>query len=122
LHGSEEAARGEGIEPQQHQLLLTLKGLPKDTRPTISTLAEWLCLKHHSTFELVDRLVERDAVTRHASQDHREVTVELTSSGEALLHRLSGLHRKELRVSGPALSESLRAALENSLEGQGRRG
>lgn len=123
LHCSEEAARAEGIEPQPHQLLVTLKGLPKDTRPTISTLAEWLCLRHHSTVERVDRLLERGAATRiHASRDHREVTVELTPCGEALLHRLSHLHRNELRVSGPALSESLRMTLENSLEDQGRRG
>lgn len=123
LHYSEEAARAEGIEPQQHLLLLTLKGLPKDVRPTISTLAEWLCLRHHSVVELVDRLIEHGAVRRrHAIEDHREVLVELTPSGEALLHRLSRLHRRELSISGPALSESLRAVLKNSLEGERRRG
>jgi DNA-binding MarR family transcriptional regulator len=123
LQYSEEAARAEGIEPQQHQLLLTLKGLPKDTRPTLSALAQRLCLRHHSTVELVDRLVERGAVhRRHASEDHREVLVELTPSGEALLHRLSGLHWKELRVSGPELSESLNAVMRHATAGQRRGG
>ena len=28
LHFSEQAARSVGLEPQQHQLLLTIKGLP----------------------------------------------------------------------------------------------
>jgi DNA-binding MarR family transcriptional regulator len=115
LHYSEEESRAEGIEPQQHQLLLTLKGLPKEIRPTVSTLAGWLCLRHNSTVELIDRLVERGAVRRkHACGDHREVLVELTPSGEALLHRLAGLHWKELRVSGPALSQSLCAVMRRA--------
>lgn len=114
LHSSELAARAEGIEPQQHQLLLALKGLPRGTRPTVSALADWLCLRHHSTGELVDRLAERGAVRRkHAEDDHREVLVELTPHGEALLHRLSALHWNELRDAGPALSESLRAAMQH---------
>jgi DNA-binding MarR family transcriptional regulator len=122
LHDSEEAARAEGIEPQQHQLLLVLKGLPKNTRPTLSNLADRLCLRHHSTVELVDRLAQRGAVRRRrASEDHREVLVELTPSGEALLHRLSGLHWKELRILGPALSESLAAVMRHATEHQGRR-
>jgi hypothetical protein len=37
-----------------------------------------------------------------------------------LLHRLSELHREELRVSGPALFESLQAVLHRS--GRDRRG
>jgi hypothetical protein len=41
------------------------------------------------------------------------VLVEVTSHGEALLHKLSVLHWEELRVSGPALSESLRAAMNH---------
>ena len=39
LHFSEEAARQEELEPQQHQLLLTIKGLPPGTRATIGELA-----------------------------------------------------------------------------------
>ena len=123
LHYGEEAARAEGIEPQQHQLLLTIKGLPRATRPTISTLAEWLCLRHHSTVELVDRLVERGAVRRsHPNDDHREVLIELTPTGEALLHRLSGLHWKELHNSGPAFSQSLSMVMLHRTENHGRRG
>ena len=59
LHFSEEAARSKGIEPQQHQLLLAVKGLPKGTRPTITALSQQLCLRHHSTVELVNRLVDK---------------------------------------------------------------
>jgi hypothetical protein len=52
LHFSEEVARARGIEPQQHQLLLAIKGLPKGTRPTITAVSSRLCLRHHSTVEL----------------------------------------------------------------------
>ena len=121
LHFSEEAARSKGIEPQQHQLLLAVKGLPKGTRPTVTALSQQLCLRHHSTVELVNRLVDQGALRRrHGDQDHREVLVELTQHGEALLRRLSVLHWKELRISGPALSESLQAVLHRSGRGSGR--
>ena len=36
---SEQAARDAGIEPQQHQLLLAVRGLPEGARPTIGTIA-----------------------------------------------------------------------------------
>jgi len=86
LHFSEEAARSKGIEPQQHQLLLAVKDLPKGTRPTITALSQQLCLRHHSTVELLNCLVDQGALRRrHGDQDHREVLVELTQHGEASL-------------------------------------
>jgi hypothetical protein len=42
------------------------------------------------------------------------VLVELTPRGNSILHRLSVLHWEELRVSGPALCESLRAVVHHS--------
>ena len=59
LRFSENAARQAGIEPQQHQLLLAVRGLPDALKPTIGVLAERMQLQHHSTVELIDRLVER---------------------------------------------------------------
>ena len=120
LHLSEEGARSKGIEPQQHQILLAIKGLPERSRPTVRTLSERLCLRHHSTVELIDRLVEQGAVARrHSVEDRREVLIELTPHGEELLHQLSLLLWQELRVSGPALSESLLTVLAHSA-GPGR--
>ncbi len=95
LHFSEQAARAAGIEPQQHQLLLAIKGLPESLRPTIGTLADRMQLQHHSAVELIDRL-------------RREVLIELSAKGERLLRELSLYHQQELRDSGPALSQSLR--------------
>jgi DNA-binding MarR family transcriptional regulator len=115
LHFSEEVARAQGIEPQQHQLLLAIKGLPPGARPTIAALSRQLYLRHHSTVELVNRLEERRAVKRRqGTKDRREVLVEITEHGEELLRQLSVLHWEELRVSGPALSEALRAVLHGS--------
>lgn len=100
----EEAARSRGIEPQQHQLLLAVKGLPQGTRPTVTPIARQLCVRHNSAVELVNRLVDQGALRRrHGDGDHSEVLVELTPYGEALLYRLSVLHWRELHVSGPAL-------------------
>ena len=121
LHFSEEAARATGIEPQQHQLLLAIKGLPRMMRPTVTALSSRLCLRHHSTVELINRLVERGAVTRrHCEEDRREVLVELTPHGEELLRRLSVLHWQELQTAGPALSEALHAVVHH-LDGEGRK-
>ena len=121
LHFSEDAARSKGIEPQQHQLLLAVKGLPRGTRPTVTALSQQLCLRHHSTVELVNRLVDQGALSRrHGDDDHREVLVELTPRGEALLHRLSVLHWEELRISGPALSDSLQAVVHRPRRSNGK--
>ena len=116
LHFSEEVARSYGIEPQQHQLLLAIKGLPDGIRPTVTALSHRLCLRHHSTVELVDRLVEQGAVTRrHNDQDRREVFIELTPHGEELLHRLSSLLWQELKVTGPALTVALLVVVNHSI-------
>lgn len=113
LSFSERAARANGIEPQQHQLLLACKGLPISLRPTIGTLARRLCVEHHTAVALVDKLVLAGLVRRVPSQsDRREVLVEITRRGEALLAELSALHRDQLATVGPALIKALSAVLK----------
>ena len=108
LHFSELAARDAGIESKQHQLLLAIKGLPPDLRPTIRTLAERMQLKHHSAVELIDRLERSGLVARHrAEKDRREVLITLLPKGERLLRTLSLHHQNELRNSGPRLAQTL---------------
>jgi DNA-binding MarR family transcriptional regulator len=112
LHFSERAARAAGIEPQQHQLLLALKGLPEGRQATIGELAERLQLQHHSTVELVNRLVERGLVQRCRDEgDQRRVLVSLTPRGEEVLRELSVEHRAELRSNGPALVQALNSLI-----------
>jgi DNA-binding MarR family transcriptional regulator len=94
--------------PQQHQLLLALKGLPKDAEPTVGRLAERLQVRHHSVVELVDRLARRGLVERRRDRhDKRKVFVDLTPAGEDVLRKLSIEHRRELRAAGPALLKAL---------------
>lgn len=122
LHFSEKAAHTEGIEPQR-QLLLAIKGRPGGIRPTVTAISQQLCLRHHSSVELIDRLVDRGAFERrHSDEDHRQVLVELTPCGEMLLHRLSLAPWKELHASGPGWSESLRAVMHHPGRERVRRG
>ena len=113
LRFSENAARQAGIEPQQHQLLLAIKGLPNELKPTVGALAERMQLQHHSTVELIDRLVERGFVCRlRAADDRRQVLVKLTRDGEAFLHSLSFHHLEELQSTGPKFVKILQRLIE----------
>ncbi len=117
LRFSEQAARAAGLEPQQYQLLLALKGMG-DVDHRIGQIAERLQIQHHSTVELVDRLARRGLVRRRrSSEDRREVLLELTSRGDKVLQELALHHRAELRESGPALISALRKALREPGEG-----
>ncbi len=115
LRFSEEVARKAKIEPRQHQLLLAIKGLPANGRPSIGALAERLQLEHHSTVELANRLAKVGYIRRARDgnvKDRREVLLELTAKGETLLRRLSLDHHEELRIAGPALMVALLRVLK----------
>lgn len=102
---SERAAQASGITPQQHQALLALKGFPGREQVTVSELAEWLQLRHHSTVELVNRLELQGLVIRTpAIEDRRQVNLSLTAQGEEMLAGLSAVHHAELRQIGPELN------------------
>ena len=112
LHFSEQAVREAGLVPQQHLLLLALKGLPAGRKATISEVAERLQLRHHSTVELIDRLVGRGLIKRSRDEaDQRRVIIHLTPRGEQVLRRLSLLHRHEFQLAGPAFVRALGALL-----------
>lgn len=112
---SEQAARAVGLEPQQHQLLLMLKGLPARDKVTIGDLAARLKIRHHSVVGLVDRVAEGNLVQRcRDEQDQRRVLVTLTPHGDDVLRRLSLLHHIELRLTGPALARTLQAIIGDS--------
>jgi DNA-binding MarR family transcriptional regulator len=114
LRFSETAARQAGIEPQQHQLLLAVRGLPDRLKPTVGVLAERMQLQHHSTVELIDRLVERGFLCRlRASDDRRQVLVKLTGDGEKFLQTLSLSHLQELQSVGPAFAKILERLIQD---------
>jgi DNA-binding MarR family transcriptional regulator len=112
---SEEAASQAGLEPQQHQLLLAVKGMPNGRKARIADLADRLQIQHHSAVELVSRLVTKELVEKVPSEtDRREVYVRLTAQGERLLRVLTLHHRDELRRTAPALVGALRELTRKS--------
>jgi len=117
---SEKAARAAGIEPQQHQLLLAVKGYPSETAPTIGRIAERLAVEPHTAVGLVDKLEARGLLRRErSSADRRAVLLSLTPDGTRLLETLSVLHRVELARVGPGVVAALGEILSTHLERAG---
>ena|SRR5690242_11389639 len=113
LRYMEEESRRLGVNPQQYQLVLAIKGLPKGQVPTITCLAERMQLNHNTMVELVDRCAERSLLRRQRSlTDRRQVTLAITAEGEAMLRRLASAARQELRSVGPMLVDAVRRLTE----------
>lgn len=112
LHFSEQAARGEGLEPQQHQMMLAIRGLQSAEGPTVGVLAAYLLVRHHSAVGLIDRLEKRGfAIRERQPGDRRHAIVRLTPAGGAVLERLAGAHRAELASLAPHLVKALETVL-----------
>jgi DNA-binding MarR family transcriptional regulator len=115
LNFSEQAARAAGLEPQQYQALLALKGMPPLQKATIGALAERLQVRHHSAVELFNRLEANHWVRRYRSRsDRREVLLRLAQRGERVLRQLAFTHRAELQSAGRTLIRALEAILAHS--------
>jgi len=85
-----------GLNPEQYEALLAIKAFPGE-HLTILQLSERLQVKHHSAVNIVDRLVERKLIRRHAGEkDRRERHLELTDKGEKLIEELASVHYREL--------------------------
>lgn len=121
LHFSEEQVRAQGLEPQQHQLLLAIQGLPVRVTATVGELSERLQLKHHSVVELINRMEKHGYVVRGESEeDRRRVIVRLTDTGGKVLRKLSVAHHQELETAGPALARALKTvATHHKIRRQG---
>jgi DNA-binding MarR family transcriptional regulator len=95
---SEDAARAAGVTPNQHQLLLAIRGWAGHDPPTVSDLADRLQLQVHSTGELLARAEVAGLVVRGSDPaDARRSRVQLTADGAARLATLSAFHRDQLR-------------------------
>jgi DNA-binding MarR family transcriptional regulator len=107
LRWSEDSARGAGLTPAQHQLLLAVRG--SASPPTIGEVADHLLLRHHSAVVLVDRAERAGLVRRRPDpDDHRVVRLELTARGGRQLAAVAALHREELRRLGAELAPLLK--------------
>ncbi|MEA2552572.1 MAG: hypothetical protein QOJ65_748 [Fimbriimonadaceae bacterium] len=98
LRFSEEGSRAVGLTPQQHQLLLGIKGRPGQEHANVGELADFLYLKHQTVVGLVDRCEAAGLVARETNAaDKRRVNVLLTPKGEEVLAKLSERNMNELR-------------------------
>lgn len=113
LHFSEQQARLAGITPQQHLLLLVVRGHPAYPAVSIGDVAASLKLTHHGASLLVDRSVKRGLVDRREDPaDRRRALVSLTGEGQGLLDRITEANRRELgMLEGALFRDSIRRAL-----------
>lgn len=113
LRYAEERARAAGITPQQHILLLAVRGHGSYPNITIGDVAERLQVRHHSASRLVERCVQRGLLDRQADPaDRRKALVSLTAEGQRILNDITQANWRELRSLESALfRDSLRLAL-----------
>lgn len=97
LHWSEQQAQAVGLTPAHHQFLLAVRGHDDPRGPTISDVAGYLLLKHHSTVELAQRVGTLGLVERVPDpNDGRVVRLRVTDKGATALEKLAALHLEEL--------------------------
>lgn len=100
---SAQRAAEEGLTPNQHQLLLAVRGHPGRSGPTIREVADYLVIRHNSAVELVDRVERLGLLERRPDEtDLRAVRLRLTAEGRRRLTALSDLHLAELLRLAPA--------------------
>lgn len=108
LDFSKSAALAEGLQPQQHQALLTLRGADT-THCTISFLAERLCIRHNTAVELAKRLELAGLIDRRSSESDGRVTcLTLTKLGNQKIQKLTEIHRVELKRFRPEIAAILK--------------
>jgi len=113
LRRRKDAARAEGLQAQQYELLLAVSGLPRATPPTIKEIAGQLCLEHHTVVELADRLEKRKLLVRDSSGvDRRVVLLRLTREGQSTLDRIVKFSFAQLCEEAPELIRTLRSILK----------
>lgn len=121
LRGSDDAAEAAGLEPQQYQMLLAIRGLLGENEATIGELAKRLLIRHHSAVGLVDRLEAHGYIRRDRSgDDQRQVSVILLPRGQRALERVVRRRLHELRGSGDALVSVISAILKENKSPQSR--
>ena len=86
-----------GLKPQQHQLLLAIRGTGGREWATVSELSDFLQLKNHSVVGLINRAEGFGLVRRCQSiGDHRVTEIHLTPRGEEVPANPTITHRREL--------------------------
>lgn len=105
---SEDAARKEGLAPQQHQALLAIKGFGGVL--SVGELADKLLIRPHTAAELVVRLLKSGYIRKESDrEDRRRAKLSLTAMAEKDLVSLSRAHRDELERLIPLLKPLLQS-------------
>ena len=114
---TEDHAREVGVSVDSYILLLAVQGLPEGARPTISALAERMCLARERVSQMITAAVDKGEITRSSPEaEGTDDWVKLTRSGREALRRMSLANRDEIERNGPRLLQSLLAVVK-----QGRR-
>ena len=102
-------ARRSRLTTEQYEAMLAVKAHSPGERLTIGELSERLQVKHHTTVSLIDGLVARGLLARkRATSDRRQVFVQLTARGQAILEDAAAVHRAEIQGRSPAIVKALR--------------
>ncbi|MEV6099819.1 MarR family transcriptional regulator [Nocardia sp. NPDC051981] len=103
LRWSERRAADVGLTGAQHQLLLAIRGHLDPGGPSVGEIAEYLCARHHSVVQLIDRTEQLGLVARNREddKDRRVVRITLTETGRQTLALLSATHLEELQRLTP---------------------
>ena len=105
---SEQQAAQAGLTAAQHQLLIAVRGHHDRAGPTITELANYLSIRHHSAIGVLQRIESLGLVERHPDPDaHRLVRVRLTAAGIDRVESLAGAHLEELAHLAPVLGALL---------------
>ena len=105
----EAGAHAAGITPQQHQLLLYLRGQPDREWATVGEIAAEFRLRHHSAVELTKRAATAGLVRRSPDPfDRRRVRIETSALGRRTRARLTRRNRRELTALRHMLDEAIR--------------
>lgn len=105
---SEQAAGAAGLNPQQYQALLAIKGARDRSELSIREIAERLMIRHHTAVELVDRLENNGFVDRVKDErDARRVLVRPTAKARQVMDGLAAAHLRELKGVRPVLEQLL---------------
>jgi DNA-binding MarR family transcriptional regulator len=101
---SDMKAKNAGVTSQQYQALLAIRGFSSQTPMFVGELSRLLLIKHHTTVELVDRMVKLGLLKRTVDEkDKRRVLVTLTKRGQLLLQKVAAIHFKHLGSSSRML-------------------
>ncbi len=115
LRRRRQAAESAGIEPQQYELMLAVKGLSRSTKPSIKQIADQLRLQHHSAVELTTRLVKRGLIRRQRSrEDRRSVLLSITKEGQRAMDQVVHFSLTQLREEAPELLKTLARLVKKS--------